>query len=262
MGSLTRASAKAVATLVELRDPPEYATGLANGNTYGQGLISFGTANLVPVLETGIGTAWTSQRRNQMFWFRGRSVAGARGVRGTNRWLFPVSCDLTTAPAAGVYAQRWELEAIIARTTPLVANAPISMGVTWNAGGGHADLNDTASAGYELISNSTINGGRWTVRRRLTDGAAVTVVADTGLDPVNFPGGVHVIMRLDSGVVPRLSFIVNGVEFGAISGLAAMPFAASGNFQTIGVCQGLSVGGGANQDDFMRQNVFRLSNLS
>lgn len=261
MAEISRAAAAASTTLFEARDPVEYSTGIALLPVYmsGGGSVIYTPTNM-PVLETGV-NPWTSGRYQQSFWAIRNSVANVISTRQTSRWLLPISCDLASGPAAAILNQRFEHEAVVQRVTPLVATTPLAFGVNWNAGAWR-ELSDTASAGVEIVSRSDVNGGRWTIRRRLLDGGALTVIADTGIDPAAFPGGVHIVFRFESGTIPRASFILNGVEFGVMQGLAAMPFAASGNTQQIGWGQGLSAGSLANQLDRTRQCVFRISRLS
>lgn len=258
MPRVDTATAPPERTILDMLDPPETSTSaFAGGNLvyYRRGSTSPG--RLAPVWENGSG--WVAGRFQGAFWAQAVSAAANRKTRSSSFTPFPISVDAASRPVTARYPQVFQLEALLRRTTPLVALAPLSFSVAWT-GGVVSELSDTTSAGYELVSRSDVNGGRWTVRVRLADAGALTVVQDTGIDPATTTI-LHAAMRLEYTTNPRLLWVLNGLEFGILQGLANLPFAASNSLQVVGLCQGLSVGGGVGQLDNSSQTRYRIIEL-
>lgn len=235
--------------ILDMMDPPDMSTSAAGGNNtvlFRRGGIAVqgGGTSLAGVLES-VGGVVVSTFQGGL-WCSSVSAAAQRKTRSGSRIFFPFSIDIAQRPASSRQPLLYQLESLIQRDTPLVALAPYSFSSA-NTAGTVSELSDTAAAGYELVSRSDVNAGRWTVRVRLVQAGALTVVQDTGINPATTPI-IHACMRLQSTTNPRLSFLINGQEFGVLQGVANMPL-ANGSLQTTGLVQGLSVGGGVGQVD-------------
>jgi hypothetical protein len=251
--------------IFDILDPPEMQTSAAASNGFlrrGVSSAPTATAFLAPVLDNAV-AAWTVQVFQNALWQRASSLAATRQTKISSRWWFPTQLNPANDPPGGRLPLQYELSHILQRTTPLVAVAPLAFSLVYGAGT-HGELSDVASAGYELVSRSDLNGGRWTVRVRQVNAGALTVVQDTGIDPANGPIFAKLIFRsvLNS---PRLSFLIGQgttlAEFGVVSGYANMPL-GNGNLQTQGIVQGLGVGGGAGQVDRVKSGRFTVRELA
>lgn len=238
------------ARLMDAMEPPGYNTSLTTTPIFFRRAAKPVWGNdTMPLLESTI--AWAISNRFQGFaWAQATSAAATRKTRATTRLQAPMGEDMTLQPASSRVNLRYQFEMVIWRTTPLIALAPLSMAYL-GAAGAQFVLEDTTEPGYELISRSDLNGGRWTARARFVSAGPISVLQDTGLDPTIVPY-IHAAIRYDHQLIPRLSCFVNGTEYGVLTGIANMP-ASSNSLQSFGICQGLSVGGGVGQIDRTRQ---------
>lgn len=248
--------------ILDLMDPPEYQTiGSATPIWVRRGGFMIVPNQQSPVLNFGLGfPSWTPGNPSQFegaFWMAAQSAVNTRNTMYATSLSWPCSLDLSNCPPAGLQPMRFELQGLFTRTAPLVADAPLNVGFMWN-GGGVSTLGQTLSAGYELISHSTLNAGRWTAQSRRVRAGAITMSVDTGI-----PGDTPIFyqLRLDRTTNPKLSVLVNGVEFGVLQGQANMPTSINGTAMAVGVCQGLNPGGGAGQIDFYRQGRYIVEEL-
>ena len=242
----------AATRILDLIEPSGYHTGLSSSTVYSRraGLPMLQTPTALPILDNASGWAVGLSRFQGAIWAEATSAVATRKYRFASRFWMPIGEDMSQAPATSQMKLRYQHECVLFRTTPLVALAPLAFGVMANAT--PSELSDTTAPGYECVSRSDVNGGRWTVRVRLTTAGALTVLADTGINPAVTPQ-IHIALRYEHLITPRLAFWINGTEYGALSGLAAMPVFGT-SLQTIGMIQGLSAGGGAAQLDRSRQS--------
>lgn len=236
--------------LLDLAEPPDYSTTFGTTTVYSRRAgVPLINPTTLPIFDTNTNWAIGLARFQGMLWGEASSLAATVKTRFTSRWQFPIGADMANAPAASRVPLRHQLEVVIFRTTPVVAVAPLSFGVLNNANA--RELSDTAVAGYEVVSRSDVNAGRWTVRARFSNGGALQTIQDTGIDPATTPQ-IHAALRYEHALTPRLSCYINGVEYGVISGQSSMPVMGT-SLQTIGLAQGLSAGGGVGQIDRSRQ---------
>lgn len=257
-------------TVLDVSDPEDYDTNLANSAGWMRGgAISTAVAGypVGPILNSLSGFAVTVAPVKGSMWSRATSAAATvKSATVNNRYTMPVGMDLAATPQGlqgGYRPQLFRFDLVVNRqTTPLVANAPLGIGIQWN-GGSSRILSDMANAGYELVSDSTVNGGRWTVRTRLAAGGGLVVVQDTGISPDDGTGTLQqaIQLRYEHTTNPRLSFLINGVEFGVLQGIANVP-TRNGNAVTMGVVLGLSAGGGAGQIDNYSRCRYRINTLT
>lgn len=193
-------------------------------------------------------------------WCEATSAVATRKHMSTDRWYIPLGADQAALPASARQPMLYELECLTWRTTPLAAS-PLAFTIGYN-GGSASVLQDPATnqQGYQVISDPAINAGRWTVQVRLVAGGAITTLVDTGIDPAVQPFA-HLKIRYEHTTNPRLSCLVNGVEYGVLQGLANLPQQTTNTKQDLGLVQGLSVGGAAGQVDRMKQGRFRIQEL-
>lgn len=247
------------ARILDLIEPPGFTTSLASQTVYSRRAAApLINPTTLPILETTSGWAISAARFQGMLWAEASSLAATRKTRVTSRFLMPVGEDISLAPAASRIPLRFQHEIVIFRTAPLVAAAPLAFGIQ-SQGGSLFELSDTTLPGYELVSRSDVNAGRWTVRARLANAGALVVVQDTGINPATTPQ-IHACLRYDLDTTPKMSFIVNGVQYGLLTGIAAIPVFTT-SLQAIGLVQGLSVGGGAAQVDRSRQSRVWIEEL-
>lgn len=248
--------------LVDLCDPISYAQVLLTQPAYVRrgGLYPL---LLGPVWDSASG--WLSDNggagQGSIIWAVANSAAATVKTRFSTKIVIPIGCDLALCPAVALWPLRYRIETLVWRvTSPLIANAPLSF--VHCQGGAVSSLAAHAFAGYELLSDSTINGGRWTARVRLADAGGIVTLGDSGVDPAGGTTQTHIEMRYDATTNPRLSFLINGVELASsvLQGVANLPvFTGSGAWP--GLAQGLAVGGGAAQKDRQRQTRFRIEQL-
>lgn len=250
--------------LIDLCDEQDYATAVAGRTVFarrGGGSLgaNFSTG---PVWDGASGWLAEAGARNLgMVWAAASSAAATLKGRSSSRWQLPIGFNLTGVPAVAYWPLRYRLETILWRTnTPSVADQIVSFVCSWT-GGTVRNLSDGATfPGYELVSDTLINGGRWTPRWRMAGAGALTTGADSGIDPAGVQ--THLELRYDHTTNPRLSFLIDGVELpGSVrTGLAEMPVGSS-SLQVTGLVQGRTVGGGVGQLDRQRQTRFRVQQL-
>lgn len=253
--------------LLDVCDPADYSTSASPQQAFIRrgGALGNGTAAIAgPVWGTATTFAvMPAPRFLNMSWARGLSAAATVNARNDSRWQIPLGADLTGVPASGYWPLRYRVETIVYRTGPLIAGAPFAFLCSYT-GGAMRLLEDpgTTHSGYELVSISTLNGGRWTSRWRLAAAGAIVTGADSGVDPAGVQ--THIELRYDHTTNPRLSFLINGVEDpgSVLVGAANIPSGNNGNLQVTGVVQGLTVGGGVGQIDLQRQTRFRIEQLT
>lgn len=253
---------------VDLMDPPTYATSFANGLaiarrgfvwTAGGGPRSPGVLdninNFAPGSSPGglyQGALWANADGNAILF-------GSHAQAYTSVLQMPMGVDQAAGPVSARQPLRYQLEAVLVREIPLAANVPLSFSIQWESSG-VLTLSDSTAAGYELVSTSGLNAGRWTVRQRIASGGALVELEDTGIDPL-VTDQVHVALRYDHTTNPRASFLVNGAEFGVRTGLAQM-CTPNATIQQLGISYSLSAGSTAGQMDRFRQCRYWIEELA
>lgn len=246
--------------LLDLQEPSGYTTVLTSQTVYARrGVIPMLNATTLPILESTSGFAIGAAKFQTKLWAQATSASATRKTAATSRYLFPLGEDMSLEPATARYSLRHQYEAVIFRTTPLIALAPLAFGYVVNAG--QAELSDITTVGYEIVSRSDVNGGRWTVRARFANAGALQIVQDTGIDPAVTPT-IHAELRYDHALTPRLSVWINGTEYGVLSGLASIPVVSTATLHSWGIVQGLSAGGGVGQIDRYRQCRARITEIA
>lgn len=136
-----------------------------------------------------VGVSWDEyQAANGENAFRLVSAANQLGaLKCTLIAGFPLAVRLGSAPVIPISSirplRRFTFQTIAWREA-LTAGVPMNVGLI----SGYANVSQVVgSFGYEFISLSTVNAGRWTVRRKLSEVAAAADVADSGVTPLNTP---------------------------------------------------------------------------
>lgn len=178
---------------------------------------------------------------------------------GTNYGM-PIAQNIVGAPviplALARPLRRYHFS-VIAWSELLNAN-PFAVQVQANGSG---DFNQWAAAcGLELVSDSTINGGNWTLRARRTNAGALTILGTVPISPLNNPQ----VIEFDyiEGQSPTASVRVGGNLVASI-GIAALPILPIGAVQFAPkITQGLNPGGVAGRRDWFSNARFQIIELS
>lgn len=230
-------------TLVDLLEHPTISN---NGSLVNPGIIvrrGQWSAELTErILNTAVATVTAVFFQNR-FWLASTSVGATPGTRGKrmeddNAIGWPLlGIDLTDVPRIARLPVRWEWSILVHRDGPLAA-ADILYEFNLFAMSGTPPAISTVGTfpGIAVSSRGDLNGGRWTVRRRVSQGGAL-VDTDTGIVAA---GEVHRIgIRYDHTVPPRIAAVIDGAEYGAVSGIANMPRndVAGSNFWSMAIVQ-------------------------
>jgi hypothetical protein len=222
-----------------------------NGGTTGLGA-NAPEGGLHPV---NAGTVVTNQNFERCGCYAMTSASGAVNGRQGNNFEIPFGADRSNDPAAANRPLRYILECLLIRAAPIVADTGFGYGFRRFNG----LLGDTASGpGLALESLTTVNGGNWTVFRRLTDAGAL-LTTDTGI-----PGSTRIFARFiyDDTTNPRFQVEVNGATVLDLVGLANQLDPSGTEVYFPGFFQGSGTFTGVGQVDRVRQCRFRISALA
>jgi hypothetical protein len=186
------------------------------------------------------------------------SAVNGLGGRTAPDFVFPIGRRWDQVPAGARRYRRFELESVLVRAA-VVANVPYAYGVKSEVGA-YEMAQQTSATGLEIFSDSTINAGRWSVRSRLVDNGALTVLADTGIAATTAINARIFYEEGDAG--PVFAVDVNGQRVVTLAGYAAMPSRVSSNeFYPI-FSAGRNPGSAAGATDWMLQSRFRIWELN
>jgi hypothetical protein len=140
----------------------------------------------------------------------------------------PLGRDLSLFPGVLRVSRLYVWQLLVERITPLVAGGRLEVGIVDDG----VDLENGSNHGIVLRSDSTLNGGAWTVVTKRTSGGASVIGANTG----QVPGGIQALeLRYLDSLAPVMEFRINGVIAAAVAGLANLPV------QDGGECFGISM---------------------
>jgi len=213
----------------------------------------------VPILSTSAGIGHLTVLRGGTGWYQ---VTSPGAIQQSGRFAVhsrcpvPLGCDQTGIPAAALRPVRVDFVAVLERTLPLVAT--IQYGIKDGFGISSGLLDSKPEAGHEVVSIPEVNAGRWTYRVRAVAGGAI-LAFDSGV-AAGAPALVGV--RYEHTSNPRAAGLINGVEFAAVQGIAAVPkTAVVGDQGSVAVTQNTPNAVSAGQVDFHRLVRFTISQL-
>jgi len=169
---------------------------------------------------------------------------------------WPVGQELELVPAHLRFVRRYELDLLLLRATPIL-DVPCGLVLGWSAASPLQNVSIGGLVGFEVSSRASVNGGRWTVYRRLVD-AGVAESFDTGVAVDTIPHRLG--FRYDHAIGPAFQVLYDGKPIFAFVGLPELPsietVVGSSNQQT-GIFQAnpLSIAG---QQDHWTETRYRI----
>lgn len=188
-------------------------------------------------------------------WVRGVSALNTIHTK-TCAYCAPLAQDLSLAlapPIAKVRKLRRYGFDLIAWSDALTTTP---FAIQWTTGGTGLFSQWTAATGIEIISDSGINAGRWTVQYRRTNVGAIVVHTDTGISPLNNPQAISMVYN--EGNPATLVVSIGGVVKAVVTAAQLPILPQTGNEFNPKTVAGFNPGGAAGRIDSYRDAHFYI----
>lgn len=188
-------------------------------------------------------------------WIRGVSALNTIHAK-TCSYCAPLAQDLSLAlapPIAKVRRLRRYGFEVIAWSDALTTTP---FAIQWTTGGTGLFSQWTAATGIELISDSGINAGRWTLQYRRTNASAIVVHTDTGISPLNNPQAISFVYV--EGNPATLVVSIGGVVKAIVTAAQLPILPQTGSEWNPKMVAGFNPGGAAGRIDSYRDAHFYI----